>query len=405
MKILHTADWHIGKKLHKHYLHADFELFIQWLLKTIEAEKIELLLISGDVFDLANPSAEARRQYYLALKKLSALAYKIIITGGNHDSPTMLDAPRELLEALNVHIICGLPEDLNDCLIPVATKAGKTELVIAAIPFLRDSDIRSAESGVTYENRIEAIRKGIEAVFANAENHAKQKFPGLPVLAMGHLYAAGIESSESERDIQIGNQAAFQASQFGEYFSYVALGHIHKPQRVSAAIPTFYSGSPLPLSFSERTDEKRVLLLDTKTGFEPQSLLIPHFRMLHKISGTLESIKAKLSTVKPQGELTDLIEVELIEEDFDANLLSQLDALVTNFNTSGLEIVKHRATFKNRLQETGKLFEAHIHLEDLKPQEVFQKMLEQNSYDTETKAQVTQAFQEILEHIHTADQA
>ena len=405
MKILHTADWHIGKKLHKHYLHADFELFINWLIPLMREEEIELLLISGDVFDLANPSAEARRQYYLALKKLSSLNCKIIITGGNHDSPTMLDAPREILEALNVHIIGGLPQNLADCLIPVPNKAGETELVIAAIPFLRDSDIRSVETGVTYDNRIEAIRKGIEATFAQAADLCNQNYPGLPVIAMGHVYAAGIESSDSERDIQIGNQAAFQASQFGDYFSYVALGHIHKPQRVSAAIPTFYSGSPLPLSFSERSDEKRVLILDTTTGFEPQSLSIPNFRKLHKISGTLENIKAKLSNLTPQGELTDLIEVELIEDDFDAHVLAQLDESVTSFDTPGLEIVKHRASFKNRLQETGKLFESHIHLEDLKPQEVFQKMLEQNSYDTEIKARVIQAFQEILEEIHTADQA
>ncbi|WP_028374694.1 exonuclease SbcCD subunit D C-terminal domain-containing protein [Leeuwenhoekiella sp. MAR_2009_132] len=405
MKILHTADWHIGKKLHKHYLHADFELFINWLTGIMRDEKIELLLISGDVFDLANPSAEARRQYYLALKKLSQLNCKIIITGGNHDSPSMLDAPREILEALNVHIIGGMPQELSDCLIPVNNKQGELELVVAAIPFLRDSDIRSAEEGVVYDNRIEAIRKGIEATFTQAEVLCKQNFPGLPAVAMGHLYAAGIESSDSERDIQIGNQAAFQASQFGDYFSYVALGHIHKPQRVTAAIPTFYSGSPLPLSFSERKDEKRVLVLDTATGFGPTSIGIPAFRKLNKVSGSLDEIKAKLSNLTAEGDLINLIEVELLEENFDANLINQLDDLVTSFEEPQLEIVKHRATFKNRLKETGQLFATHQHLEDLKPQEVFEKMLEQHSYDAETKAQVTQAFQEIVEQIHTLDHA
>ncbi|MGO4911686.1 exonuclease SbcCD subunit D C-terminal domain-containing protein [Leeuwenhoekiella sp. W20_SRS_FM14] len=405
MKILHTADWHIGKKLHKHYLHADFELFITWLTGIMRDEKIELLLISGDVFDLANPSAEARRQYYLALKKLSQLNCKIIITGGNHDSPSMLDAPREILEALNVHIIGGMPQELSDCLIPVNNKQGELELVVAAIPFLRDSDIRSAEEGVVYDNRIEAIRKGIETTFTQAEVLCKQNFPGLPAVAMGHLYAAGIESSDSERDIQIGNQAAFQASQFGDYFNYVALGHIHKPQRVTAAIPTFYSGSPLPLSFSERKDEKRVLILDTATGFEPTSIGIPAFRKLNKVSGSLDEIKAKLSNLTAEGDLINLIEVELLEENFDANLINQLDDLVTSFEVPQLEIVKHRATFKNRLKETGQLFATHQHLEDLKPQEVFEKMLEQHSYDAETKAQVRQAFQEIVEQIHTLDHA
>ncbi|RXG15990.1 exodeoxyribonuclease I subunit D [Leeuwenhoekiella aestuarii] len=405
MKILHTADWHIGKKLHKHYLHADFERFINWLIPLMRDKEIELLLISGDVFDLANPSAEARRQYYLALKKLSSLNCKIIITGGNHDSPTMLDAPREILEALNVHIIGGLPQNLTDCLIPVPNKTGETELVVAAIPFLRDSDLRAAEEGVTYDNRIEAIRKGIEATFAQAADLCNQNYPDLPVVAMGHVYAAGIEPSDSERDIQIGNQAAFQASQFGDYFSYVALGHIHKPQRVSATIPTFYSGSPLPLSFSERKDEKRVLILDTKNGFEPKSIPIPTFRALYKVSGDLETLKAKLNALAPTGELTSLIEVELLEDHFDANLIARLDELVTGFNTPGLEIVKHRATFKNRLKQTGQLFETHQHLEDLKPQEVFAKMLEQHSYDPDTKAQVGQAFQQIVEQLNTADPA
>ncbi|MCC4214519.1 exonuclease SbcCD subunit D C-terminal domain-containing protein [Leeuwenhoekiella parthenopeia] len=405
MKILHTADWHIGKKLHKHYLHEDFERFITWLLTCIQEHQVEVVLISGDVFDLANPSAEARRQYYLALKKLSNLNCKIIITGGNHDSPSMLDAPREILEALNVHIIGGMPQDPAQCLIPIRNKAGEVELVVAAISFLRDSDLRAAEEGVSYDTRIEAIRKGIEAVFAQAAALCKQRFPGLPVIAMGHLYAAGIESSESERDIQIGNQAAFQASQFGDYFSYVALGHIHKPQRINAAIPAFYSGSPLPLSFSERKDEKRVLLLDTEAGFEPKSLAIPAFRKLIKVSGTLDQIKAKLSILSAEGELTNLIEVELLEEDFDARLISELDDLVTQFDKPGMEIVKHRASFKNRLRETGKLFDSHQKLEDLKPREVFAKMLEQNSYDAETKAEVTRAFQELVEQITNADPA
>ncbi|PAM94495.1 exonuclease sbcCD subunit D, partial [Flavobacterium sp. IR1] len=97
MKILHTADWHIGKKLHKHDLSQDFELFIHWLTATIEKEKVDVLLVSGDVFDLANPSSEARKQYYRSLMELRRLDCKIILTGGNHDSPAMLDAPREIL--------------------------------------------------------------------------------------------------------------------------------------------------------------------------------------------------------------------------------------------------------------------------------------------------------------------
>lgn len=400
MKILHTADWHIGKKLHKHYLYEDFNLFINWLILLIQEQEIEVVLVSGDVFDLANPSAEARKQYYRTLLQLRKTNCQLIITGGNHDSPSMLDAPKEILQELNVTIVGGMPAKIEECLIPLQNKKGETEVIVAAIPFLRDSDLRSIEEGTVYENRIEAIRKGIEATFSKAAEKSKSLYPKLPVIAMGHLYAAGIETSDSERDIQIGNQAAFQASQFGEEFSYVALGHIHKPQRVSAQIPTFYSGSPLPLSFSERKDEKRLLLIDTEKGFEPESISIPNFRKLIRISGSIPEIEGKLKNLKPQGSLTNLIEVELKEENYDANLIAQLDELVTTFEQPNFEIVKHRATFKNQLRESGKLFENHRHLEDLKPQEVFQKLLAQHSYPEDVKEKVTIAFQELIEGIN-----
>ena len=403
MKILHTADWHIGKKLHKHYLYEDFDLFINWLIKLISEQEIEAVLISGDVFDLANPSAEARKQYYRALLQLRKTNCQLIITGGNHDSPSMLDAPKEILNELNVTVIGGMPSKIEECLIPLQNKKGENELIVAALPFLRDSDLRSIDEEVVYENRIEAIRKGIEATFTKAAKTSKDLYPELPVLAMGHLYAAGIESSDSERDIQIGNQAAFQASQFGTEFSYVALGHIHKPQRVNAQIPTFYSGSPLPLSFSERKDEKRLLLIDTENGFEPESIAIPSFRKLIRISGSIAEIQQKLFSLESQGSLTNLIEVELIEENYDANLIAQLDDLVTNFEQANFEIVKHRATFKNQLRESGKLFESHQHLEDLKPQEVFQKLLAQHSYAQEVKEKVNIAFQELLEEVNSVN--
>lgn len=396
MKILHTADWHIGKKLHKHDLSRDFDLFITWLCKTIEAHGVEVLLISGDVFDLANPSSEARKQYYRALMQLKKLNCKIILTGGNHDSPAMLDAPREILRELEMHVVGGLPEDLNDVIIPIKNPSGEIEVVIAALPYLRDADLRTAADGSTHEDRLEATRKGIQQTFALAAGICEEKFPGVPAIAMGHLFAAGAETSESERDIQIGNQAAFNALQFGEYFNYIALGHIHKPQRVNAAVPTYYSGSPIPLSFSERKDEKRILLLDTEEGWEPKSNPVPAFRSLLKVSGTLEELQQKLENPGTVRDLESLLEVELIEEDYDVNKISLLDALVTNYDKPGFEIVKHRATFKNQLRGAGELYKDQ-HLEDLKPREVFLELVGKDQYDEETRQEIISAFDELLE--------
>lgn len=395
MKILHTADWHIGKKLHKHELSEDFELFIAWLGGFIEKESVDVLLISGDVFDLANPSSEARKQYYRALMKLRKLDCKLIITGGNHDSPAMLDAPKEILRELEMHVIGGLPENLEDLIIPVKTRKGETELVIAAMPYLRDPDLRSAVEGQTYEDRLEAIRMGIQQCFSQASEICEKEYPGIPAIAMGHLFAAGAETSESEREIQIGNLAAFNALQFGEYFSYIALGHIHKPQKLNSAVPTYYSGSPLPLSFSERKDEKRVLLLNTETGWEPENIPVPPFRSLLRISGNLDELELKLKAPGDRRQLESLIEVELIEENYDADKILQLDTLVSNFELEGFRIVKHRVNFKNQITGASELYREQK-LEDLKPKEVFLELINRHEYDDKTKEEILSAFEEIL---------
>ncbi|MBE7639079.1 exonuclease subunit SbcD [Salegentibacter sp. BLCTC] len=405
MKILHTADWHIGKKLHKHSLQPDFDLFISWLCQCIIKNDVKVLLVSGDVFDLANPSSEARQQYFKALMKLRRLDCKIILTGGNHDSPTMLNAPQEVLRELDIHIIGGLPQELSECIIPVKNGKNETELLIAAIPYLRDADLRTASQGNSYEDRLEALRKGIQQTFVDTAKICKTKFPEVDCIAMGHLFAAGAETSESERDIQIGNQAAFNALQFGDYYKYIALGHIHKPQRVNAATPTFYSGSPIPLSFSERSNKNRILLLDTENNWEPKSIEIPGFRALIKITGNLEKLQQKLGELKDREGLPSLIEIELQEEHFDANKIYELDQLVGNFEVKGYEIVKHRASFKNKISGSGELYEEKKQLEDLQPLDVFKKLVEVQEEDEETRKDLMSAFNEILEEVHQSKKA
>ncbi|CAM4159364.1 exonuclease subunit SbcD [Gillisia hiemivivida] len=399
MKILHTADWHIGKKLHKHDLYPDFDLFINWLCNCIQENDIELLLISGDVFDLANPSSDARKQYYKALLKLRNLDCKIILTGGNHDSPAMLDAPGEILRELEMHVVGSLRENIEECIIPIKGKSGETEIVVAALPYLRDADLRSAADGNTYEDRLEAIRMGIQNTFFCAAEICKTKYPNIPALAMGHLYAAGVETSESERDIQIGNQAAFQASQFGDFFNYIALGHIHKPQKVNGLVPTYYSGSPIPLSFSERKDEKRVLILDSGKSWIPESIPVPIFRKLLKISGDLNELQTKLSQLINNSSLNNLIELEMIEEQYDATKLYELDKLIQNFNSPGFEIVKSRVNFKNKLSGASELYAGRPQLEDLKPREVFLELLAKKPYETDISKEILGAFDELMEDL------
>lgn len=400
MKIMHTADWHIGKRLHGYDLTEDFDRFIAWLSQCVQDQNIDVLLVAGDCFDLANPSSAARNTYYKSLVKLKKYVPHLIITGGNHDSPAVLDAPKELLKALNLDVIGGLPVNIEEAVIPLRNEKDEIKAVVAAIPFLRNPDLRKNHTPIrTYQDRLEAMRYGIADVFKRAAKICQQKYPNLPALAMGHLFAAGVEPSDSERDIQIGNQAAVQASAFSSYFKYVALGHIHKPQLVSGQQPIYYSGSPLPLSFSEGQDKKRILVIDTDQGWKPKSIPVPPFRKLIKIAGDFNIIENKLASLPENRDLDNLIEVTLHEKDYQAKLLRDLEELVSNFDQEGYQIVKHRVNFDHQLKGTGEILEGHIHLEELKPKKVFEERLNLEEFSEEEHRDLENTFAELLEEI------
>jgi len=399
MKILHTADWHIGKKLHKQDLTEDFSLFIQWLCEEIEQHQVEVLLVSGDVFDLANPSNEAKRLYYQSLLKLKNLGLQIIITGGNHDSPSMLNAPQAILNELNVQVVGNLPENFEDVMIPIASKHGNIEAVVAAIPFLRNNDVQSAEVAKTYEERLENLKNAIANYYTQAAELAKSNFPGVPCIAMGHLFTHGVQTSESERDIQIGNQAGVEALHFGEYFSYVALGHIHQPQQVKAKIPIYYSGSPVQLSFSERKDQKRVLLIDTKNACEPTSITVPTFRQLITLKGNIAEIEHKLMNLTPNAQLPYFIEIELVEEKYNPQIVFLLNNLMENFQTKGYTIVKHRILFQEKQKGLSAIVQPKQNLEEMKAKDVFEKRIADTELSLEQKQQLMSNFELLLQEV------
>src|SRR5690606_32065680 len=163
MKILHTSDWHIGKQLHKYDLNEDLDLFFEWLIDYIKTENIDVLLVSGDIFDQANPSQTAYKQYYDVLKRLINQDCKIILTGGNHDSASVLNAPAELLKAFDITVIGGAIEEIDEMFIEVEKIHEK--IIVAAIPFLKDRDLRKSVAGETYATKIEQIKSGLQTYF------------------------------------------------------------------------------------------------------------------------------------------------------------------------------------------------------------------------------------------------
>lgn len=403
MKILHTADWHIGKKLHKTDLSEDFDLFIDWLCEYLSDHPIDVLLISGDVFDFSNPSSESRSQYYKTLIKLKKFDLKIIITGGNHDSPNVLEAPKEILNQLDIHVIGQMPNQFENCLIPISSK-NTIELIIAAIPYLRSSNLQRQFDAESHENKQEALKESIAFHFQETAKLAKEKYPETPLIGMGHLFATGASVSESERDIQIGNLAGLDASHFGNNYDYIALGHIHKPQRLNAETPIFYSGSPISLSFSERKNEKRILLIDTQSSFEPESLSVPKFRDLILIKGTLEDIKQKLESVQNKHPLKTLIEIEMHEAEFSASKTYELEEVIEAFDKLDCKIVKHKVSFKNMSKVERGISSAEIEVSDFTPKQVFQKKLEGSNETEDTKNELMAAFEEILDELNRTEE-
>jgi exonuclease SbcD len=398
MKILHTADWHLGIHLYNESLEEDHRLFISWLLDIcIPEHRPDAILIAGDIFDKANPPTYARQQYYQFLAQLIPLGIKkIIITAGNHDSAAMLEAPKEILQYLNIHVVGHAPTETENLLIPISINdENEPTVVVAAVPFLKDQDIRTPGLDATAESVEQAVRNG------SKEYHEK----GIPVIAMGHLFASGVSVSDSERQIQVGNLGSVDAQCFPiEHFAYVALGHIHLPQNVQGSNHIWYSGSPIALSFSERKQQKivRLLTIDGK-DIKSESIKIPVFRELKRVEGDFLSVKNEINHLKNDKLLPLLIDIVIIEEDYNPAIGRDISAFIDQVameKKEDLRIANYRYAFKNSLASLSSLTDV-LTLADIKPAEVFQNILQSNTLITEDKDACLTVFNLIMEEVQT----
>lgn len=373
-------------------------MFFTWLIAYIKTENIDVLLVSGDIFDQANPSQAAYKQYYDLLKNLITLDCKIILTGGNHDSPTVLNAPAELLKSFDISVIGGATEALSDMFISV--EKNNEKLVVAAIPFLKDRDIRKSAAGESYATKIEQIKSGLRTYFTNVNEYYSQHCTDQAFILMGHLYVQGSELSESERDIQIGNQAGVEANMFGEIPHYVALGHIHKPQVVSEAQNIHYCGSPIPLSFSEKEDCKQinVITIENNTISKIDIVPIPKHRNLVTFEGSLQEVEDKLNSYSEETTLMSLAEIIVNEESESLERRQAFESLVNSQLNANIEIVKSRLNFKNRIRGASDAFAVGTDVADVTPLQMFEKKLELQS-DLENTEELKNAFREILEEL------
>lgn len=332
MKVLHTADWHLGKKLEQCERTEEHQDFLNWLIEKLSAECIDVLIIAGDVFDTGTPSNIALEQYYRFLREVkNTCCREVIIIGGNHDSVTTLNAPKSLLKFFNVHIVGGVPDVFEEQIITLKSKSGELELVVCAVPFLRDRDIRLSVTGESSEERESRIKQGICNHYNKFKEHiAGFKARNIPVLATGHLFAAGSSGSDSEKEIHVGNLGQVCGDQFPEEFNYVALGHIHRPQVVNKMAHIRYSGSPIPLSFSENEDKKQVIILEFLNGElnKLEEHLVPCGRKLIRIKGDLETVKRKILLLEDNNlKYPAWVEVQVETDTYVYDLDEQLNIL------------------------------------------------------------------------------
>lgn len=410
MKILHTSDWHIGRTLYGRKRYEEFEAFLTWLAETIQQNEIDALLVAGDVFDTSAPSNRAQELYYRFLCRVAASSCRhVVVIAGNHDSPSFLNAPRELLKALNVHVVGSSSESLEDEVLVLRSELNAPELIVCAVPYLRDRDIRVAEAGESVEDKERKLLAGIRSHYAEVAAFAEQKREELgvdiPIVAMGHLFTAGGQTIDGDgvRELYVGSLAHVTAGIFPASFDYLALGHLHVPQKVNGLETIRYSGSPLPMGFGEAKQQKSVCLVvfnhEKGQGKPPSVQLIdvPVFQKLERVKGDWESISSRmleLSATDFQG----WVEVIYEGEEVIGDLRERLETAVSG---TGVEILRIK---NNRIIDhvLGQIHEEET-LDDLDVNDVFERCLAVHEVPEDQRPELLRAYQETVSSLYEDD--
>lgn len=294
MRLLHTSDWHLGRRLCDCDRYRTFEQFLTWLTDLIAEQSVDTLLVAGDVFDTTTPSHQAQKLYYDFLAGLQSTSCRhVVVIAGNHDSPTLLTAPKSLLNALNVTVVGSPGERCDDEIIALHDEDGALQAVVCAIPYLRERDILHYGEHDTLREKDEAIARATALHYRRVVDRALELYditPNVPLIASGHLFAAGCTTQTSERNLYVGSLGVLPADTFPPEIDYLALGHLHHAQQLNGIAAGGYCGSPIPFDFGENQD-KYVNIIDFDGKLtEIRKIPVPHFDRLRRIEGDVDSI-------------------------------------------------------------------------------------------------------------------
>ncbi len=411
MKILHTSDWHIGRSLYGRKRYDEFEAFLNWLEELIVKESVDALLVAGDVFDTSTPGNRAQELYYRFLCRVSLSCCRhIVVVAGNHDSPSFLDAPKDLLRALNVYVVGSAVDNPEDEVITLTGLDNQPEAIICAVPYLRDRDIRMVEPGETVENKnlklIQGVKNHYEIVCKIAvERQAKYKKAGvdgyIPLIGMGHLFTAGGKTVDGDgvRELYVGSLAHVSKEIFPDCLDYMALGHLHVPQKVGGSEHIRYSGSPIPMGYGEAVQKKKVVLIELDGTKSPNitECLVPCFQPLVRITGEMSIIAEKILELKSKKS-NAWLEIEYIGTDIVGNLRELINEALSG---SAMEV--RRIKNKRIIEQVMTLSCDNETLDDLDENDVFLRCIDAHEISKSERSELIHSYKEIIATLYDAD--
>ncbi|AKK00744.1 MULTISPECIES: exonuclease SbcCD subunit D C-terminal domain-containing protein [Pseudomonas] len=412
MRLFHTSDWHLGQNLHGQERDFEHACFLEWLLRQLAAEKPDALLVAGDIFDTVNPPVKAQERLYdfIVSAHEQNPNLTIVMIAGNHDSGSRIELPAPLMRRLRTHAlgrVLWLDDgqlDVERLLLPLPDAKGKVKAWCLALPFLRPAEVTGAHLGDDYLRGIGQVHEWLIA----AANGKRKK--GQALIAVSHAHMAGGSVSEdSERSLIIGNAEALPASLFGPSISYVALGHLHKPQKVNGEERIRYSGSPIPLSFSEIGYQHQILdiTLDGDTLAKVEPRLIPRAVNLQRLGpAPLADLLVQLKELPDVDLLADVqrqpwLEVRVRLDEPQPDLRHQVE---TALQGKAVRLVRIAAEYAGQ-GDSGRTDEdaALIELDQLSPEELFSRAW-QDTYGNEVDEQTLKDFAVLLQDVQLEDE-
>lgn len=406
MRIIHTSDWHLGQYFFTKTRAQEHQQFLDWLLEQIREQQVDALIVAGDIFDTGSPPSYARELYNRFVVAIRDTQCQLIILGGNHDSVATLNESKSLLACLNTTVIANVHTENPQAPIILYQKNHMPGALLCAIPYLRPRDMVNSKSGQSGAEKQHVLKEAIADYYQRQYQAAldlrKQLKVNIPIIATGHLTTIGASVSDSVREIYIGTLEAFNATLFPP-FDYIALGHIHRPQRVNKSGHIRYSGSPIPLSFDESAQQKSVCLIDFQQDklAEMTLLPIPEFQLLRTLSGSLQEIATQLELLATQYNEMDTtiwLDIEVSTQDY----LSDIQTRIQELTQSPLfEVIVLRRAKKQRQALMQNEKET---LTELTVYDVFERRLAQHSFETaEDKTRLTTLFKQAVEMAEQED--